>query len=404
MPPKRPQHPLPPNAKGEEQSASDRRRRARKSEAASPTTQVEITNSVFPAELKGLLSFTEENGKKTRNTELRERIRDRLRISDTTLYVWQNPKKGPKGRAQMLPSAEQTVQLAMAIADCSPGVNRTEIINRWLALAGYDPKHVAKGDSAFGETTADELTRMFEDSARVISTTILSAAVGQAENARIMAACYFSQLVTVGLVNQWCAKAEGGHVLIFWRWNNANLLRRFKGESMKAMAGLFRKILVSEKDERIPTGAFISIFVLIDGRPLDKIEQQQLRLHLKPIHTEFPASIQLFTECYSAEIRPQHLGDVWIFDGPSLRLPFLFTDYDRIFQYLLTIPEIQLHNLAPEFNPFVWSSYSAILDESTISRFLSDRRILPPSPKTPVEFLSTESWAEIDFSQTNRTT
>lgn len=350
----------------------------------SPTNPPASVSTPFSEAFRQILNPGGE-GKGSRNRALKTQIRNRLGVSDTTLYFWQNPGKSPPGRKPMKPSAKQVVQLAMAIADQSKGENRAGIVNHWLALAGYDPDKASETKVEERDTTAAQLKRIFADAQRVVAQTILSEEQRErVEITPLVTASFFSQSVTSGLLQSWISSGEGGHAVAFWRWHNGSLLKRIQGVSLEA----FQKLFALLSGGGVGAGIAVSIFIVMDDYELEAHEVNTLKEHFAAFGDHKP---EVYIESF-APGRPQHLGDVWLFMSPSRNYPFLITEYENVFNYLLTLPQAQQESVEQPYNPFSWAENSMLLDSSIIPRFLRDRRISPPQAGKALKFTEEKRW------------
>ena len=367
-------------------------KRAKKSARSQPI-DVLREDSAFADELRAVLNPVDKNGKVRRNPGLRKRIRQALSISDTTLYFWQNPSKAPHERKPMMPSKEKVIQLAMEIASATPGAHRPAIISHWLELAGFSADYIAVTDDFAGRTVEDQIKRHFVDSQRVVEK-FLPGRI-HAPDAVIATSCFYSQELIGQLVEHWKESGEGGHILIFWKWNTAALLKRMEGVPFEALSNLFTRLVSSPYQSKdIGSGVAISIFIMLEGEEFDEHAQEQLVSHLKNLPDEVNKCLNLYVETFGKG-RPQHIGDMWFFLSASVNLPLLLVDNDRLHMNLMSLPPSQQAYLQAPFNPFSWASHAIPLDRNIIPKFLSDRHINQPLPGQPISFRSKDRWLDL---------
>ncbi|MBL9144122.1 MAG: hypothetical protein JNM99_10630 [Verrucomicrobiaceae bacterium] len=379
------------------QSATMERRnhRAGKTGGAEVDSQTSKQRSPFAAALFQELHPHDEEGNPLRNTRLRRQIREALGISDTTLYLWQNPSKTPEGRTPMKPDRDQLVKLGMVFAENKPLQSRTEIVNRWLELAGESPDSSGSGEETSSKATADQLSAMYDEAQRLIDTVLFGKR--HAGFAAIAVSSFFSQRLIEGQIGAWQQKGDGGHVMTFFRWQSGSLMKRFAAKPWQSLSELFTKLTGgSHRESGIGSGVLITIFIVVDDESLEEHEELKLREQFRTLPDEVKKSLVVYVE-QPAINRPQHLADIWLFISPSLNIPIQIVDYDQVHAYLLTLPPQQQAVIQRDFNPFAWASCATILEASLIPRFLKHRHISPPIPGTRIEFMSNDRWKHLSI-------
>ncbi len=347
---------------------------------------VTVPEGGFAAELQSLLSATIKGKRRKKNPELRKSIKDALQISDTTLYFWQNPGKTPAGREnKMKPSADQVARLGLILAD-EHKLKRDDLVKKLLGLAGYDPSHPAPTSD-----TADALTGLHNQAKEIVKH-VLPQKLPRSSSA-LSVGCFFSQRLLLELAAEWKEDERGGHIVFFWRWQGADVLKYFEGNALESFRKWIDDLIIPGSEAK----TFVTVFLVLQGGDkFDEASQRTMIEALKPLGDRVVSRMTLYVDSRK-NLSQQELFDAGILMSPIVTIPFVMVGYPTLYSACSSLTETEQNALQKVFNPIMWTTQVIQLDSSVVADFLNERRIRPLIPGVAVRLIDDDDkrWRKV---------